>query len=378
MTRIPMLNLRRQQEQLRPNLQSVVMTAIEEGDFLRDVYTTSPGSPFEKKYADYCGRKYVIGVGSGTAALQIALIAAGIGAGDEVITVPNSFFATTEVILSLQAHPVFVDIDPATHLIDIAKLSGAINARTRAVVPVHLYGNVVDICRLSELLRAVGREDIVVIEDCAHAAGARLNGQPLPLGAIGAFSFNPVKNIGGLNDAGAIVTDDDSIALKARLLSNHGRSDKTTHLTVGFNSRLSSINDRVLCLKLVHLDAWNKRRREIALRYDAALGDVCDCTLMRVTSGAQAAYHQYVVRTRNRALVRQELKMLGIETGVHYPVLIPDLDVLKELGYSSSSLICAKHVNPQIMSLPCYPELLDIEVEEIAREVRRLTRDARA
>lgn len=378
MTRIPMLNLRRQQEQLRPSLQEVVMTAIEEGDFLRDVYTTCPGSPFEKRFAEYCGRKYVIGVGSGTAALQIALIAAGIGAGDEVITVPNSFFATTEVILGLQAHPIFVDIDPATHLMDIAKLSSAINARTRAVVPVHLYGNVVDICRVSELLRAIGREDIVVIEDCAHAVGAKLNGQPLPLGAIGAFSFNPVKNIGGLNDAGAIVTDDDRIALKARLLSNHGRSNKTTHLTAGFNSRLSSINDRVLCLKLAYLDAWNQRRREIALRYDAALSDACDCTLMQVTSGAEAAYHLYVVRIRNRAFVREELKKLGIETGVHYPALIPDLDVLKELGYSSSSLVCAKHVNLQIMSLPCYPELLDIEVEEIARELRRLTRDARA
>jgi dTDP-4-amino-4,6-dideoxygalactose transaminase len=367
MASIPMLDLPRQQATLNGELERVVLDVIGKGHYISPEGVT----PFEAKFAAFCGRKHVVGVNSGTAALQIALAALPVGPGDEVITVPNSFFATTEAIVLAGATPRFVDVDPETHLISLAALPGAITARTRAILPVHLFGNVVDVPEIKRLLRACGREDIAIVEDCAHATGARGGDQLVPLGGIGAFSFNPGKNIGAIGDAGAIVTDDGALAERARELRDHGRRGKNTHGVFGFNARLSLLNDRVLALKLDHLPRWNEQRRSHAAAYDAAFEANERVSPIQVPPGTLSARHQYVVRCRSRDALREHLRQQGIATAVHYPSLIVEQPPLARLGFASRSTPVALALNAQILSLPCFPELTPSEVAFIIEQVKQ-------
>jgi dTDP-4-amino-4,6-dideoxygalactose transaminase len=367
---IPMLNLPRQQQAIGARLYDAVQKVIAEGRFLPNYFAGDSKTPFEERLSSYCRRKYAVGVGSGTAALQIALLACGVEPGDEVITVPNSFFATAEQIIQVGARPVFVDIDPDTHLIDLEAIEGAIGPKTRAILPVHLYGNVVDIKAIQSMLNRRGLEDIIIIEDCAHAVGAWLGPCPVPIGPIGVFSFNPVKNIGGLSDAGAVVTDVEEVAYKAQVLRNHGRTSKNNHTAIGFNSRLNCINDCVLTIKMDYLDQWNERRREIAERYNQAFENVPQVVPVKNRADVSHAYHQYVICVKERDTLRRCLKQAGIDTDIHYPALIPEQRALKVFCYSLASLSVAVRLNRQILSIPCYPELTDSEVELIIERVR--------
>lgn len=360
--RIPMLDLPRQQRTIAPALEAAVARVMREARYLPDGRTT----PFEEKLAAHCGQPFAVGVGSGSSALQIALLAAGIEPGDEVITVPNSFFATTEAILLCGAVPRFVDVDPETHLLRVDLLEQVINPRTAAILPVHLFGNAVDVAAILALLARLGREDVAVIEDCAHAVGASRGGRLVPLGTIGAFSFNPGKNIGALGDAGAIVTSDARLAAAARLLRDHGRASKNEHAVIGFNSRLGSIDDAVLALKLDHLETWNARRRRHAARYDAFLAGT---NVSPVQRGSGSAVHQYVIRVAARDEVRRRLSARGIDSTVHYPTLIVDQPPLRRLGWSSADVPVAARLNEAMLSIPCFPELDDAEIDYVAAAV---------
>jgi dTDP-4-amino-4,6-dideoxygalactose transaminase len=264
---------------------------------------------------------------------------------------------------------VFVDVEDDTLLMSLPAMEAALGPRVKAVLPVHLYGNVVDVEALQEVLRRHGRDDVLVLEDCAHAMGARLRGRPVPIGPLGAFSFNPVKNIGGLGDAGAIVTADREVAWRARLLGNHGRAQKDVHVRPGFNSRLGGIDDRVLALKLDHLDAWNGRRREIADHYRAAWSAIPAIDPVAVPRDSQPATYQHVIRVRERGALREFLRSAGIATGIHYPTLIPDQESLQALGYSSAAVPTAARRCREVLSVPCYPELTDGEIERVAQAV---------
>lgn len=364
--RIPMLDLKRQQESIRAALNRVIADVINEAKYVSEEEVTL----FEDRLSAFCGRAHAVGVASGTAALQIALMAAGIRRGDEVITVPNSFFATTEAICMAGARPCFVDVDPKTHLMSLPAVAESITERTRAVLPVHLYGNVVNIPALQALLDRRGRGDVLIIEDCAHAAGAALAARLVPLGRIGAFSFNPGKNIGGLGDGGAIVTDDEGVARRAKLLSNHGRAGKDEHAVFGFNARLDRLNDRVLALKMDYLEEWNARRRVHAAHYDDAFAGLSCVSPVWVEPAVRHAHHQYVIRCERRDELRGFLRARGVDTGIHYPRLIVGQEPLVALGFSPAQFPVAARLCERILSVPCFPELTASEVGRIAELVQ--------
>jgi len=364
---IPMLALKRQQQTLGNALTKAVLEVIDEGIYISSEKVTQ----FESKLAEYCGKPFALGVGSGTAALQIALIASGLKPGAEIITVPNSFFATTEVILNIDALPVFVDIEPETHLMNLSLLPQAITEKTQAIMPVHLYGNVVNVEEIQKILKTMDREDIRIIEDGAHAFGSKLRGKPVPIGACGVFSFNPGKNCGAFGDAGAVVTSDEEIAETVRLLRDHGRIDKCTHVFAGFNSRLSRINEKVLNVKSNYIDSWNSKRQIIAKRYDSAFQECIQVTPVKVLDNVVSAYHQYVVQAEERNALRQYLKEKGISTGIHYPKLIPEQPVFCKLGYKLENLPVARSFVGKILSLPCFPDLKEEEVERVIAGVRQ-------
>jgi dTDP-4-amino-4,6-dideoxygalactose transaminase len=355
--KVPILDLPRQQATFGDDLINVVSDVITAGQYLNSQWPTL----FESQFADYCGRPFAVGVGSGTSALQIALLSAGIGPGDEVITVPNSFFASTAAILLCGATPRFVDVDERTHLMSLPLVEQELTERTKAILPVHLFGNVVDVVAIEAMLARLGRQDIIVLEDCAHAVGASFLGQKVPLGTMGAFSFNPGKNLGALGDAGAIVTSSESWARAARALRDHGRASKTEHQVLGFNSRLRTIDDRVLALKLGKLDQWNESRRHHAGCYDTAFGDTA-IQPVATTPGSLHARHQYVICVAQRDRVQAAMAHYGVAAVVHYPKLIVDQPPLSRLGWTASQFPIAAKVNRAILSIPCFPELTAPEV----------------
>jgi dTDP-4-amino-4,6-dideoxygalactose transaminase len=362
--KVPILDLARQQATFGDGLIKLVSGVIATGQYLNTQWPTF----FEAQFADYCGRPFAVGVGSGTAALQIALLSAGVGPGDEVITVPNSFFASTEAILLCGATPRFVDVDERTQLMSLSLAEQELTPQTKAILPVHLFGNVVDVMAIESMLVRRGRQDVVVIEDCAHAAGSSLLGRKVPLGSTGAFSFNPGKNIGALGDAGAIVTSSEPLAHTARALRDHGRASKTDHHMLGFNSRLRAIDDRVLSMKLGKLDEWNESRRRHASCYDKAFAST---TIQPVatTLGSLHARHQYVVCVAQRDRVRAALADRGVATAVHYPTLIVNQRPLSRFGWTSSQFPVATALNNRILSLPCFPELSPPEISWVINAI---------
>ncbi|HXD33694.1 MAG TPA: DegT/DnrJ/EryC1/StrS family aminotransferase [Pyrinomonadaceae bacterium] len=356
----------RQQATYREALDRVVSTVIADGKYV----SVEDPTPFEARLAAFCRHPHAVGVSSGTSALHIALLAAGVESGDEVITVPNSFFATVEAIFMTGARPHFVDVDACTHLMSLPALAEAINERTRAIVPVHLFGNVVDVPAIQRMLTQRGREDIIIVEDCAHAIGATRAGQPVPLGRIGAFSFNPGKNIGGLGDGGAIVTDDEHVAGKAKLLRDHGRRGKNEHLVLGFNARLDRLNDSVLALKMDYLEAWNSRRHAHAARYEAAFNELEGISPVRIEPEVCSARYQFVIRSKNRCELRRLLQERGVATAIHYPHLIVEQEPMVRLGFKVAAFPVAARLNAKILSLPCFPELEEDEVSHVINAVR--------
>ncbi|MBI4704093.1 MAG: DegT/DnrJ/EryC1/StrS family aminotransferase [Deltaproteobacteria bacterium] len=324
---------------------------------------------FEQAFASSCGAAHCVGVGNGTDALTLALQAVGVGVGDEVITTPLTFIATAEAISAVGARPVFVDVRVDTLLLDPARIEAALTARTRAIVPVHLYGQIVDMDPLLDLARSRG---LAVVEDAAQAHGAVYRGRSAgSLGHVAAFSFYPGKNLGAYGDAGAVVTGDPDLARFVRQARDHGRTTKYEHEFVGRNSRLDGLQAAVLAVKLRHLPRWNERRRELAAAYDHALADVPALRPVARADYGLSACHLYVVRAARRDGLLASLRAAGIGAGVHYPVALHRQKAYASLGLGPGALPVAEAASREVLSLPLYPELPWEDVGAIAAELGR-------
>ncbi len=321
---------------------------------------------FEAEFAAYHGVNYAVGVANGTDAIELALRAAGVGAGDEVITVAHTAVATVCAIDRAGAQPVLVDIDPQTYTLDPAAAEAAITPRTKAIVPVHLYGQPADMLALSEI---AARHHLLLIEDCAQAHGARLNGRLVGTwGHLAAFSFYPTKNLGAVGDGGALITNDEGYALRLRRLRNYGQTSRYNHAERGINSRLDELQAAILRVKLPHLDAQNARRRQIARQYDAGLMGMVTIPLQR--PGAESVYHLCVVRHPARDALRASLADAGIGTLIHYPIPIHLQPAYRDLGCAPGSLPATEQVSREIMSLPLYIGLSDAQAVRVIAAVR--------
>jgi len=309
---------------------------------------------FEDAFADYIGVAHCVAVNSGTAALHLTLLALGIGVGDEVITVPNTFIATAEAISAVGARPVFVDVDPLTYTMDPALVEAAITPRTRAILPVHLYGNPAE---MDSLLGVARQHRLALIEDACQAHGASYRGRKTgSLGNAGCFSFYPSKNLGSCGEGGAIVTNDADLAKQARMLREHGSVRKYEHSFPGYNFRMEGIQGAVLATKLKHLDKWNDQRRALGEQYHERLAGG-PFVLPVETLESRHVYHLYVVQTKDRDAIREYLTQRGIETGLHYPIPLHLQEAYKSLGYRAGDFPVTERLAKDMVSLPMFPEL---------------------
>jgi len=361
---IPLVDLQAQYRSIKAEIDAAVQRVLESCAFILG----DEVERFERAFAAYCEAQHAVGVGSGTAALHLALLACGVGAGDEVITTPHTFIATVEAIVRTGATPVFVDINPATYQIDPALIAPAITARTKAIVPVHLYGGAADMDRI----RAIAAEaQLKVIEDAAQAHGARWRGRRVgTLGDAGCFSFYPGKNLGAYGDGGMVVTNDPAVAARVRLLRDHGRRGKYEHDTLGFGERLDALQAAVLGAKLAHLDDWIARRQRAAARYCALLAG-CPLVLPQDDGGCDSVYHLFVVRVAQRDRLLQQLHAAAIGAGVHYPIPTHRQPALRHLGHRSGSFPHAEQAANEVLSLPLFPEISEEQLVQVSAVVRR-------
>ncbi len=361
---IPLLDLHAEYDPLKDELLARIAGVLDSGWFYLGQET--PG--LEADWAAYCGTRYAVGLGSGTEAVWLALLAAGIGPGDEVITVSHTFIATVAAIHFAGARPVFVDIDPLTCNMDVRQVEAAITPRTRAILPVHLYGQPADVAPLLEL---ADRYRLWLIEDACQAHGAEYRGRRAgSLGHVAAFSFVFTKNLKAYGDAGAITTNDPAIDHKVRALRDHGRSGKYEHPTFGLNCRIDEVQAAIVRVKLAHLEAWTEARRQHAARLNAALADLDWLTLPVEAPGVRHVYHQYVVRTPHRDALAEHLRARGIQTGVHYPIPCHLQGACAHLGYGPGSLPETERAAREVLSLPVYPELTETQLNQIIAAVR--------
>jgi len=358
-TQIPLVDLQAQYRTIADDVNSAIRNVVERADYILgdDVRL------FEQEFARFIGVAHAVGVGSGLDALELALRAFDIGPGDEVILPANTFIATALAVLSAGAKPVLVDMDPSTYNIDPAKIEAAITGRTRALIPVHLYGQPAD---MDPILAIAKKRNLIVIEDAAQAHGTMYNNRRAgSLGHAAAFSFYPGKNLGAYGDGGAVVTSDPKIAEKVRHLRNYGQRVKYEHDVAGTNSRLDTIQAAVLRVKLRHLDSWNARRAEHATAYNNLLS-TAPFALPQVAPNRTHIFHLYVIQTDNRAQLQKSLAALGIATGIHYPIPIHLQEACKNLGYNPGEFPVTEAAAPRILSLPMYPELTTAQIESIS------------
>jgi dTDP-4-amino-4,6-dideoxygalactose transaminase len=348
---IPICDLKKQFEALREPMLQAVTAVFESGHFINGPSVKA----LENEVAGYLGAPHTVALNSGTDALHLALRALDIGAGDEVITTPFTFVATTEAIGIVGATPVFVDIESATYNIDPEQIEAAITPRTRAILPIHLYGNPAP---MPEILQLAQKYGLAVIEDCAQAIGARIGDRFVgTFGTFGAFSFFPSKNLGAYGDGGMLVTADSALADRVRSLRGHGGRVKYHHEELGVNSRLDEVQAAILRVKLPHLESWIERRRAVAAHYQQGL-QASRLTLPAENAGTRHAYHQYTVRVDERSRIAVELRSAGIETMVYYPVPLHLQKVHESLGYGPGSFPNAERASEEVLSLPMFPELL--------------------
>ncbi len=361
---VPLLDLTRQYEPIKKEIDDAVMAVLGHCKFINGPEVKK----LEEEIASFCGVKYGIGVNSGTDALLIALRACGVGQGDEVVTSTFSFFATAGVISRLGARPVFVDIDPVTYNIDVSKLEAAITPKTKAVIPVHLFGQCADMDSILDICR---KHDLKVVEDAAQAISAEYKGKKAgSLGDFGCFSFFPSKNLGAAGDAGMIVSDRMEEEGFARTLRVHGSKPKYYHSHIGYNSRLDSIQAAVLSVKLKHLPEWSRKRGEKAAVYDKAFADVEQVTTPRVMEGNYHIYHQYTLSVPNRDKLRDHLKEKSIGCETYYPVPLHAQECYRNLGYGPGALPVAEQKAKEVISLPVFPELTPDEQQFVIDTVK--------
>lgn len=370
MAKIPLVDLHAQYETIKPEIDAAIQRTID-----RTAFILGPeAKQFEEHFAEFCEVKHAIGLDSGTAALHLALIALGVGAGDEVITTTHTFVATAEPVSLQGARPIFVDIDPRTYNMDPAKVEAAITPRTKAIIPVHLYGQPAELDAILEIGR---RHNIPVIEDAAQAHGATYRGKKAgSMGTMACFSFYPGKNLGAYGDAGALVTNDDELAKKIRMLRDHGRTSKYEHEMTGYGYRLDGIQGAVLDAKLKHLSEWNQQRRARADYYTELLANLDDSIVLPYEPAhVRGVYHLYVIRTRGRDALLQYLKTQEIEAGIHYPMPLHLQPVYKNLGYTRGDFPETERAAGEILSLPLYPELTHGQMERVVETMREFYRN---
>lgn len=357
-TRIPLVDTRAGLRSIRRDVDEAIDAVVSSGRFVMGPALEA----FEEEFASACGGAHAVGVGSGTDALTLGLLAAGVGPGDEVVTTANTFTATVMAIRRAGARPVLVDHDPDTYLVDPEAVRAALGPRTAAIVPVHLYGQPAPMDEILALARSAG---IAVLQDACQAHGATDGGRGLGgLGTAAAYSFYPGKNLGALGDGGAVVTSDEALAGRLRLLRDFGQSEKYRHEVVGTNSRLDELQAAVLRVKLRRLDAWNEARRSLADRYAKNLAGTAAVTPV-TRAGAEHVWHLYVLRVAERDRVRAALAARGIETGIHYPVPIHLQPAHADLGYGRGAFPVAESQAGELLSLPMYPELPPDDLDRV-------------
>ena len=389
---IPLIDLKAQYKSISEDLDRVTKEVLSSASYIMGNNVTG----FEKEFAEYIGVKHAISVGNGTDALVIALKSLGIGPGDEVITTPFTFFATAETISAVGAIPVFVDVEKDTFNIDPAKIEEKITKNTKAIVPVHIFGQSAKMDEINEIAK---KHDLKVIEDACQAIGGKYKERKIgTLGDVACFSFFPTKNLGCAGDGGIIVTDDDNVATIAKALRTHGSGEngqkaynllnniteevttvqnaddtvynplKYYNYLIGYNTRLDAIQAAILRVKLLHIDSWNAKRREIAKIYDQKLKDT-DLVTPFISEENEPVYHMYIIQSENREAMLSKLKEKGVATGVYYPVPLHLQKVYKNLGYKEGDMPVAEYLSHRTFAIPVYPELTEEEVNYIVESI---------
>ena len=362
--RVPYLDLKAQYQSIKPEIDAAIARVLESGQFVLGAEVAG----FEQDFATYCDATECIAVSSGTSALHLALLAAGIGAGDEVITTPFTFVASVASVLYAGARPVLVDIDPHSFTIDPAAIEAAITPRTKAILPVHLYGQSADMDPILEIARKHG---LIVIEDAAQAHGAKYKGRSVgSIGDMGCFSFYPGKNLGAYGEGGAVTTSNPEFARTIRLLRDWGQDRKYHHALRGFNYRMEGFQGAILRVKLAYLERWTEARRSIVSQYNELLAD-CDIETPKEMPWARHVYHVYTLRARERDALQSALAAEGIQTGIHYPVPAHLQPAYSDLGYGVGAFPRAEAVAHEVISLPLYPELGFEQVSKVAQAVKK-------
>jgi dTDP-4-amino-4,6-dideoxygalactose transaminase len=365
MVNVPYLDLRAQYHSIKPEIDAAVARVLESTQYTLGDEVVA----FEREFAEYCQVDEGIAVNSGTSALHLALLAAGIGPGDEVVTVPFTFVATVSAIGYTGARPVLVDIEPDYYTMDPARLDAAITPRTKAIIPVHLFGQPAD---MDPILETAGRHGIAVIEDAAQAHGADYKGRRCgSMGQMSCFSFYPGKNLGAYGEGGAVVTNDADLARKVRVMRNWGEERRYEHAVKGFNYRMDGIQGAILRVKLQYLERWTEARRERAARYRRALAGAC-VALPAERPDVRHVYHVFAVRLPQRDAWRERLTEAGIQTGVHYPIPVHLQPAHRDLGYTRGDFPVAESVASDVLSLPIFPELSDAQIDLVASTLRHV------
>ncbi|RJP28977.1 MAG: DegT/DnrJ/EryC1/StrS family aminotransferase [Candidatus Omnitrophota bacterium] len=364
--KVPFADFRRQYHDLKNEIDTAISRVLENDSF---ILGDNVGL-FEKEFAEFCGSKFGVGVNSGTDALFLGLLSLGVGKGDEVIVPANTYIASALAVTYTQAKPVLVDADIDSYNINLDKIKAAISKRTKAILPVHLYGQPV---KMPDITKIADKYGLNVIEDCAQSHGARLNTRMTgTFGDIGCFSFYPTKNLGAFGDAGMIITDKPDIYSKLLKLRAYGRKNRYENVSLGYNSRLDTIQAAILRVKLTRLQQWNRKRQEYAQIYNERLDGVRGLVVPRVIDGAEHVYHIYAVRSKDRHKIMQGLKDAGVDTLIHYPIPIHLQKVYKGLGYKRGDFPAAEKISREVFSLPIYPEMGTSQVKYICKELVKI------
>lgn len=362
--KVPFLDLVAHHAPIREQVDAAIAEVIDSGAFAGGPFVAR----FEDEFAAYCGSGSAIGVGSGTEALWLTLLALGVGPGDEVVTVPSTFLATVEAISFCGARPVFVDIDERTYTLDPDQLERAISPRTKVIIPVHLFGQMAD---MDPIVRIAARHDLTVVEDACQAHGARYHGKRAgTLGIAGCFSFYPGKNLGAFGEAGAVVTNDAALEAKIKELRDHGQVRKYFHSSIGWNARMDGIQGAVLSIKLARLDAANAMRRAHAGLYDELLSGLDSILTPVAMPFNEHIYHAYAIRVPDRDRILRELADRGISCAIHYPIPVHLQEAYRELGLNAGAFPVSEQCANEFLSLPMYPELTEEQIGCVANELK--------
>ena len=366
----PFLNLKAQHHALKADILAAVSEVLDSTAFAGGTYVTK----FEEEFAAYCETKHGVGVGNGTDALWFALLALGIGPGDEVITVPNTFIATGEAITYCGAKPVFIDIDEQTYTMDPRLIEQAITPRTKAIIPVHLYGQMADMDPIMEIAR---KHRLAVIEDACQAHGAKYKGRTAgSIGDVGCFSFYPGKNLGACGEAGACITNSLELKNRMAMFRDHGQAKKYFHSVIGWNGRMDGIQGAILSIKLKHLKSWTDSRRAHARAYTQALSHVPGVLTPKEAAERQHVYHLYVLRVKQRDAVLKTLAERGVNCAIHYPVPLHLQDAYASLGIKPGSLPISERCAKEIISLPMFPELSAGDISKVVAEIGQVVQES--